>query len=62
MALAESRDIQRYIIDKYNLVDRYEIDKSDVMADIKVREQFVEFKGDRAYNDDITVLSCKIQF
>jgi len=42
MALAESRDIQRYIIDKYNLLDRYKIDKSDVMADIKVREQFVD--------------------
>lgn len=41
MALAESREIQRYIIDKYNLVDRYKIDKSDVMADIKVREEFV---------------------
>lgn len=41
MALAESRDIQRYIINKYNLVDRYAIDKSDVMADIKVREQFI---------------------
>jgi uncharacterized protein involved in exopolysaccharide biosynthesis len=41
MALAESRDIQRYIIDKYHLTDRYEIDKSDIMADIKVREQFV---------------------
>ena len=41
MALAESRDIQRYIINKYNLVDRYAIDKSDVMADIQVREQFI---------------------
>lgn len=41
MALAESREIQRYIIEKYHLVDRYKIDKSDVMADIKVREQFV---------------------
>jgi hypothetical protein len=41
MALAESRDIQRYIIEKYNLTERYKIDKSDVMADIKVREQFV---------------------
>jgi len=41
MALAESRDIQRYIINKYNLIDRYAIDKSDVMADIQVREQFI---------------------
>ena len=41
MALAESREIQHYIIDKYNLVDRYKIDKTDVMADIKVREKFV---------------------
>lgn len=40
MAIAESRDIQHYIIEKYNLLDRYEIDRSDLMADIKVRERF----------------------
>jgi capsular polysaccharide biosynthesis protein len=40
MALAESREIQKYIIDKYYLTERYKIDKNDVMADIKVREQF----------------------
>ncbi|WP_018345074.1 hypothetical protein [Cytophaga aurantiaca] len=41
MALAESREIQHYIIEKYNLLDRYDIDRSDVLADYKVREEFI---------------------
>lgn len=42
MAIAESRDIHHYIIDKYDLIKRYNIDKKDVMADVKVREIFNE--------------------
>lgn len=41
MALAESREVQRYIIDKYHLVDRYDIDTTDILADFKVREKFI---------------------
>jgi hypothetical protein len=41
MAIAESRDVQKYIIEKYHLIERYNIDKNDVMADFKVREEFV---------------------
>ncbi|WP_299255264.1 hypothetical protein [uncultured Cytophaga sp.] len=41
MALAESREIQKYIIDKYHLTKRYNIDTTDVMADIKVREKLL---------------------
>lgn len=41
MALAESREVQRYIIEKYNLSDRYKIKKTDELADYKVREQFM---------------------
>jgi|GEM_PF-1378147 len=38
MALAESRDVQNAIVKKYNLLNRYKIDKSDPIADVKVRE------------------------
>jgi hypothetical protein len=41
MAIAESREIQRYIIDKYNLVNRYDIDTTEILADFKVREKFI---------------------
>jgi len=39
MALAESREVQNSIIKKYNLLDRYHIDKTDPIADFKVREK-----------------------
>ncbi len=41
MAIAESRDVQYYIIKKYNMIERYDIDTTDLMADIKVREEFI---------------------
>ncbi len=39
MALAESREVMNSIVKKYNLMDRYKIDKSDPIADVKVREK-----------------------
>lgn len=40
MALAESREVQYAIIKKYKMFDRYDIDKTDLIADVKVREKF----------------------
>lgn len=39
MALAESREVQNAIVKKYNLLSRYNIDSTDVIADVKVREK-----------------------
>lgn len=39
MALAESREVQNAIVKKYNLLSRYKIDSTDVIADVKVREK-----------------------
>lgn len=41
MALAESREVQNSIVKKYNLLSRYEIDPSDPIADVKVREKLM---------------------
>ncbi len=39
MALAESREVQNAIVEKYNLLSRYKIDTKDPIAGVKVREK-----------------------
>jgi len=41
MALAESREVQDLIINKYHMMDRYDIEPTDKLADYKVREEFI---------------------
>jgi hypothetical protein len=40
MAVAESRDVKLYIIDKYNMMDRYKIDSLDRLSKVRVLEKF----------------------
>ena len=40
MAVAESRDVKLYIIEKYNLMDRYRIDSLDRLSKVNVLEKF----------------------
>jgi uncharacterized protein involved in exopolysaccharide biosynthesis len=42
MAVAESRDVQLYIIEKYHMMDRYKIDKSDKLSKVYALEKFSE--------------------
>ncbi|MEZ4884740.1 MAG: hypothetical protein R3E32_08455 [Chitinophagales bacterium] len=41
--LADSRELQDYVIEKYNLHEYWEIEKEEKFSDYKIREQFREY-------------------
>ena len=43
LALSESRELQDYVIEKYNLYDYWEIDKDAKFAEFKIRERFAKY-------------------
>ncbi|MFK7904946.1 MAG: hypothetical protein AB8B69_07470 [Chitinophagales bacterium] len=43
LTLAESKELQNYIIEKYNLYDYWEVKKDDKFADFKIREKFRKY-------------------
>jgi len=56
LTLAESRELETYIVTKYNLYDHYEIDKDDPLAPYEVSEAFKDYiRATKTSNSMITV-------